>query len=713
MPIPKRLRLALGTTCLCVLVLLPFAAHFAALDFGSSPRQSYVVTDVSQLIRRQQYEAAYERLLSATRPDSLHQFRLAVCERALGMTDSAYARLLRLEGAIPLLDEYRRLWIARSLDELAASSADSQAAVGAYRDLIALQPHRAVLDSAYRYLGDALLSARNYSEALAVYRDHREAGGTTPRLLYNIAEVTGKTSGRSEARPIAQELMRRYPGHRLAFDVARSVKPATAEERLSRAQVFYRHKDDRRAIDELRGLLRTAPPRELAARAEYVLGRAYARSGQHARARHTFERLHEVHRWPSALYRLAGLQVSAGDDLASVQTYREFVRRYPKHDLADDALWQAAKAAERRDHFRTAGSVYAQLATEYPDSDFAEESAWGEGFSLYCQKKFEEALTVFRRVGRSAHQPHIVDQSHYWGGKAAQRLKLEDEAKVLFATAAGGFPRSYYASRAVAMGYGETRLSKSATLRAPLDADNLPLQQLNGADHVRRALVLGQLGLSRAAESELRLVEKANRGDSKALLVLRDSYDLIGLHNRALQLSTRASRGDRDIRSLYPSHYWDEIAAAAADAHVDPYLVLSVIRQESYFNSDAVSHAGAVGLMQIMPQTGRKLAQSMGVDSFERRLLFDPGVSIQFGSQFLADQVRSFADDGHALQFLLGLAAYNAGPRVARRWLDRFPIEDDDVFVERIPYKETRLYVKKVLKNYEIYRTLNVSRRDA
>ena len=75
--------------------------------------------------------------------------------------------------------------------------------------------------------------------------------------------------------------------------------------------------------------------------------------------------------------------------------------------------------------------------------------------------------------------------------------------------------------------------------------------------------------------------------------------------------------------------------------------------------------------------------------------------------------MRSFAAGSHGLQFPLGLAAYNAGPRVARHWLERFPIEDADAFVERIPYKETRLYVKKVLKNYAIYKTLNGSKPDA
>ena len=111
--------------------------------------------------------------------------------------------------------------------------------------------------------------------------------------------------------------------------------------------------------------------------------------------------------------------------------------------------------------------------------------------------------------------------------------------------------------------------------------------------------------------------------------------------------------------------------------------------------------------MQIMPQTGRRIARSMGVRPFNRRLLFDPDTSIRFGSRYLGDQVKSFmAGPTSGIGLELGLAAYNAGPHIARQWVERFPHEDADAFVERIPYKETRLYVKKVLRNYTIYKTL-------
>ena len=483
--------------------------------------------------------------------------------------------------------------------------------------------------------------------------------------------------------------------------------PRDIDERYTRAQVYARHGEPARAIPELRKVIRNAPGHDLAPHAAYALGRAQARAGQMDRARKTFERLHRDHGWPPALYRLAGLKVRAGRDLEALDDYVEISRRHPGHVLADDALWQAAKAAERRGLFERAGGLHADLARRYPGSDHAEDASWGAAFSHFCRQRFEEAEAGFAELGRRARQPHLVDQSLYWAGKSARRLGREEEAEGHFAGAARGFPRSYYSARAVSLGYGEARLPPPPPVRAPDPG------QVREPGHLRRALTLGELGLSSLAGRELRLAERANDGDPAALRVLREAYEALGLHTRAMVLTMRLGGGDPEALRLYPSYYWEEVAAAALEAGVDPHLVLSVIRQESFFNAAAVSRAGAVGLMQIMPKTGRKLARRFGLNPFHRRHLFDPGLSIQLGTRYLAEQVRAFEDaGGGGLRVKLGLAAYNAGPHVARRWVDRFPLDDEDLFVERIPYRETRLYVKKVLKSYTIYKALRGSGRE-
>ena len=708
---PPKLRQALGSAVLAGLLLLPFAAGLfrgtpdppPAPVLALAPPPSEVVV----LIRRHRYAEAYASLRESGAPadsarNAVHEFRLAVCERALGMADSAHARLLRLESRLPEIEPYRRLWLARTLELLKGA----EAATPAYEELLAEVRLEAVADSARLYLAQLYLDAGAHPRALALYRGQRAVTGPSAWLLYRISEAQRLAGDEAGRRETLHELMERYPASRLALRVAARFRPRTIDERYSRAQVYVRHGDDR-AISDLQQVIRNAPGGDLAPHAAYALGRALGRSGQFERARATYESLYADHGWAPALYRIAGLDVRAGRDHEAIEAYVELARRHPRHSLADDALWQAAKAAERKGLFERAGSIHADLAERYPSSEFAEDASWGAAFSLYCRQRFEEAEAGFAGLSRRARQPHLVDQSLYWAGKSARRLERGEEAGGHFTEAARGFPRSYYSTRAVSRGYGDARLP------APVLVSEAPKPgQLLEPVHLRRALVLGDLGLASVAERELRLAERANEGNRAGLRVLREAYESLGLHTRAMVLTTRLGDGGGDTGRLYPNHYWEEIAAAAVKAQVDPHLVLSVIRQESFFNEAAVSRAGAVGLMQIMPKTGRKLARRFGIDSFHRRQLFDPGLSIQLGTRYLAEQVRAFEGAGGGeLSFQLGLAAYNAGPHVARRWVQRFPLEDEDVFVERIPYRETRLYVKKVLKSYTIYKALQRSGR--
>jgi soluble lytic murein transglycosylase-like protein len=137
--------------------------------------------------------------------------------------------------------------------------------------------------------------------------------------------------------------------------------------------------------------------------------------------------------------------------------------------------------------------------------------------------------------------------------------------------------------------------------------------------------------------------------------------------------------------------------------NVDPYFVKGLIRQESLFNSKIKSRAGAIGLMQIMPETGRALyAKSNKGTSFNTEILLDPETNIQLGIQYIDQLNKRFKKNKTHI-----LISYNAGPHILNKWLKRFQhVDDPDVFVESIPYPETRKYVKKVLRNYGIYQFL-------
>jgi len=133
---------------------------------------------------------------------------------------------------------------------------------------------------------------------------------------------------------------------------------------------------------------------------------------------------------------------------------------------------------------------------------------------------------------------------------------------------------------------------------------------------------------------------------------------------------------------------------------LDPFLVAGLIRRESIFDPNAVSAAGAVGLMQVMPETGAGLAQGAGIAGFRSSMLKDPAVNLRLGTRFLAAQVRRYPTLTEVF------AAYNAGPGRVARWRSFPEYGDEDLFVERIPFEETRTYVKKVRVNVHVYEML-------
>jgi soluble lytic murein transglycosylase len=160
-------------------------------------------------------------------------------------------------------------------------------------------------------------------------------------------------------------------------------------------------------------------------------------------------------------------------------------------------------------------------------------------------------------------------------------------------------------------------------------------------------------------------------------------------------------------RILYPLQFEDVLRAKAAEEDLDPALVASIICQESTFEPGAVSRAGARGLMQVIPATGRKLAREMGV-RYRHTVLYNPSTSLDFGTRYLRQMMDRFA--GREEQVL---AAYNAGPHRVDAWTAGRPEVPAEEFIESIPFTETRYYVMAILTGREQYRRLYTLQKPA
>ena len=702
-------RMVLKTIGGGLLLVLPFVAylHFHGLGTYEPPHRD----QISQLIADGDYAQAYQQLGRAQK-DSLtsaesiqYQLQMALCELHLGKPERAHSRLRDLPMPPPLLEAYRQFWMAQALEEME----QVEAAIAHYRDFLAQNSQSILVRSARQRLAALHMETDNHQAAIELYKEQKAEPILAPRSIYSIALAHLKAGDKDTAYRHYVQLMETYPRDKRALSAAIDIEgPLNAKSAFAVASTYHAHKRYADSKRRFQRFIERFPRDQRVADAYYNLASSQLGVGQYETAIRTFEKTHEQYGLPSALYRIGGIHIRRNRETEAVAAYERFSRQYPHHSLADDALWQAAKSAERNNRFSEAERLYKLLVNNHPQSTYRDDAGWGIGFTFYCRGEFDKALQVFERLSNIAQQPHIVDQSLYWAGKVAAELGRSVESQSYFNRAANGFPRSYYSTRAVRQGYGH--LGSLERADAP-ERNMLSSEDIRGADHLARGDALFALGLHQQARREIGQAEKLNEGNVEKLELIRDRYEALGFLSRALRLSMRifVANGKRsDWDRVYPNYYWEQIVAAAAEAKVDPYLVLSVIRQESTFNEGATSRAGALGLMQIMPQTGKTLANNLGIRRFNHSSLYDPDVSIRLGSYFLGDQVRQFTNGATAdMGFELGLAAYNAGPHNARQWLERFPHDDADAFIERIPFKETRLYVKLVLKNYAIYKALS------
>lgn len=155
------------------------------------------------------------------------------------------------------------------------------------------------------------------------------------------------------------------------------------------------------------------------------------------------------------------------------------------------------------------------------------------------------------------------------------------------------------------------------------------------------------------------------------------------------------------LRSFFPLEYEESILRYSKVYNIDPNWIASVINTESKFNCDAISSKGAMGLMQIMPDTGAWIGELIGVDNFEDSMLMDPDININFGTWYLNRLSNDFNGN-----YDLILASYNGGPGNVNRWLGDEQYSDDGRSLRNIPFNETKNYVKKVKLNYKMYKFL-------
>lgn len=328
------------------------------------------------------------------------------------------------------------------------------------------------------------------------------------------------------------------------------------------------------------------------------------------------------------------------------------------------------------------------------------ENLWSLGFTYLLAGKNQEALQTFDRYIASYPDGDWKTNSLFWSAKLLDRAGRTEERDAKARQILDEYPFSYYAYRAKEL-WGVTSTTQPST----------PFPDIATLPNEPRLAVVNELldiGLPRDATREMKLIA-ANYADNPAMqFMLADVYMKGGEPLKANGVLQRKFRqfvrhGGANIprrfwEILFPLPHWDAIRTEAEKRGLDPYLIASIIRQESAFEPSTVSNAGAVGLMQIMPEEASRIAAAGGLGEVTRAALFDPATNIAVGAAEYSQKL-AIMNGNHTL----AVAAYNAGEDAVRSWKSA---DDIDLFIESIPFAETKLYVKTVNRNRNEYRRI-------
>jgi soluble lytic murein transglycosylase len=510
---------------------------------------------------------------------------------------------------------------------------------------------------------------------------------------------------------------------------------------LQRGQILYHNGRYEESITTL-AAYRSANPFGFHSTSYYFSGLAHHALGQYPQAVEQFDVVIREYSWTAVagdawMAKARSLAMLGGDAIA---VYRQFVTRNPSHERAAEALWRAAQMAERRGDWEQAGELYGWLASQYAEDSRAQEAAFRQALAAYVQNDFDRAAELWKQslpADLAAHAPATEEDRQEtarfltWMGLANAHRGQAGIAEALWEQAAELAPHSYYGLRARDLLQGDALLLPSqVTMDVPAPefgeetwksieewVDNwsgIDAQVQGSVEDqalVRRAGALWQIGWHDQSLRAYRQFRDSIVSQPHRLLDLaRHAYDngvwamVIDCSGRLMDLG-RAAGDDEAPAALwslsYPTAFGPLVLAEAASQDVDALLFLALIRQESLFNPYVTSWAGAVGLTQVMPQTGAWIAERLGPSGYEADWLLRPAVAVRFGTWYLGQALELFERS-----WPVAVAAYNAGWSSVRQWTGGEPARDPDLFYETIPLGETKAFVQRVYENYRHYQRI-------
>jgi len=379
------------------------------------------------------------------------------------------------------------------------------------------------------------------------------------------------------------------------------------------------------------------------------------------------------------------------------QTLQDLILdRYPQSSQAAEILFFKADALHDDGRLGEAAAIYQKAMEADPTSNRGGLSAMRLAQLHISRAEHAQAADLFEDfLERAGDEGDYVDEALYWAARSRIAAGEPTRATGFLERVRRRSPVTYYAVQTADL-LGEP-------FAVPLPAVQLPPPPPWVAQAIELLGLLKENGFDGAEDALAdRYVARA-RAQPAALLYLASGFHQLNRNWEAIQLGWDVRNAGRPwdrllLEVIYPFPYRDMVLAEAEEVGVDPFLMAALIRQESAFLSHARSSANARGLMQVLPVTGQSVARRVGPDDFDAAKLYVPDINLHLGASYLKEMLGRYDQD-----LPLVLSAYNAGPSRANRWRNFPEVSDPVRFTERIPFRETRGYVKNITRNHRMY----------
>ncbi|HEX4381144.1 MAG TPA: transglycosylase SLT domain-containing protein, partial [Candidatus Acidoferrum sp.] len=411
------------------------------------------------------------------------------------------------------------------------------------------------------------------------------------------------------------------------------------------------------------------------------------------------------------MYVVAQISRSANKESDMLAGTEAVVQKYPQSKWSEEALMMAGNYYWVQLNRHEAIKYYQRVVDNFPSGKYTFFCEWRTAWIAYLDRQpyADDRLTAFlRKYPTSANAPDAL----YWLGRNAERGGNPGHARAYFQTAVNRWPQTYFghasAARLEKLGTGDQDAPDFLAAIPPAPALRSVDEPIPEAakDRWVRAQALRIIAFDASAELELKSGFFATGSPRLLLEAAQCAFDqghfATGMSYGRLIVPSFDSRKISDVppnvwKTIFPLPYEASLRREAARNEFDPMLAAGLIRQESTFQADIVSHANAVGLMQVLPKTGKLLAKQLKV-RYTKAKLFDPEYNLELGMLYIAGLLKLTGEPEYAL------AAFNAGEDRIAAWRAERNYEEISELVESIPFTETRDYVQIVMRNADVYR---------